>query len=477
MGNTKTHFPFGFVRGDCKRAMSPTLQNVLYLVLAFFLVFLNGFFVAAEFAIVKVRSTRIDELAQKGTFGAKKAREAVHHLDAYLSATQLGITLASLGLGYIGEPAFAHLIQPVLGYFSLSPATQKIVAVAVGFTVITALHIVLGELAPKSLAIQKAEQVTLAIIYPLDIFYKIFRWPIAALNAVAALVLKPFGLSNVGEHVGSEAHSEDELRMILSASHQGGEIKESELTLVNHVLDFAGRRASEVMVPRPDVVFLSTEKTVTENIERADKAGYTRYPLMEGAFPDQIIGMVHIKDLLALTRQPPTDESDADKLRRIARRMPQVPETKPIDTLLREFQRKRQQMAVIVDEFGGTAGIVTLEDVIEEIVGDIEDEFERNAPEMEPAGRDCWNVDARMALSKMERALNVEVPEEEREVDSVGGWILAHQTGQTPRVGDRVSYGEATMTVLEVSGRRVRKVRVCVPEREASSEQGTGNRE
>lgn len=447
--------------------MSSTLQNVLYIVFALVLVALNGFFVAAEFALVKVRATRIDELAAKNTFGAKKAKEAVRHLDAYLSATQLGITLASLGLGYIGEPAFAHLIEPLFG--PLAPRTRQVVAVAIGFTVITALHIVLGELAPKSFAIQRAEQVTLAIVYPLDFFYKLFRWPIAALNRVATLVLKPFGLTNAGEHAGSEAHSEDELRMIVRASQVGGEIKESEAQLVNQVFDFASRHAKEVMVPRPDVVFLSTEKSVAQNLALADAAGYTRFPLMEGTSPDTVVGMIHIKDLVALSRQPISDdESEADRQKRIARKLPLVPETKQIDTLLREFQRGRQQMAVIVDEFGGTAGIVTLEDIIEEIIGDIEDEFDRNMPEMEPVGEDCWNVDARMALSKLERALSFDAPSGEREVDTIGGWVLSARADAgalAPRVGDQVPYGTATVTVLEMAGRRVRKVRVCVPER------------
>ncbi|MES2461723.1 MAG: CNNM domain-containing protein, partial [Armatimonadota bacterium] len=212
--------------------MPDPLKSVALVLFALFLVLLNGFFVAAEFAIVKVRSTRIDELAAKNQFGAKKAQDAVRHLDAYLSATQLGITLASLGLGYVGEPAFAHLIEPIFG--SLSETTRHILSAAIAFTLITALHIVIGELAPKSLAIQRAESTTLAIIYPLDFFYRLFKLPIALLNGTASLVLRPFGLTAAGEH-GGDAHSEDELRLILNASMAGGEIKASEVHLVNQV--------------------------------------------------------------------------------------------------------------------------------------------------------------------------------------------------------------------------------------------------
>ena len=439
--------------------MPDALQSALWVLFALFLVFLNGFFVAAEFALVKVRATRLEELAARAAFGSKKSLEAVRHLDAYLSATQLGITLASLGLGYVGEPAFAHLIEPV--FASLSERMRGIIAFGIAFTLITALHIVVGELAPKSLAIQRAEKVTLAVIYPLDFFYHLFRWPIAFLNWVAGLVLKPFGLTPPEEHGPAEAHSEEEVRLILTGSHQGGEITDSELTLVNNVFDFTQRQAWEVMVPRPDIVFLSTEKSLAENIRRADESNFTRLPLVEDNSPDNIIGMIHIRDLARLERQR-SDESDAEKLRRIARDLPRLPETKPIDQLLREFQRERQHMAVIVDEYGGTSGIVTIEDIIEEIVGDIQDEFDRTTPEMEPAGADCYHVDARMPLTKLERTFNLEG--EETEVDTIGGWVLSKKGASPLRLGDSIPYGEATVTITELAGRRVRKVRVCIPE-------------
>lgn len=456
--------------------MSDSLQSAGLVLFALFLVLLNGFFVAAEFAMVKVRATRIEELAAKNRFGARKAQQAIRHLDAYLSATQLGITLASLGLGYIGEPAFARLLEPLLG--GLDPKTRHGVAFAIAFTIITALHIVIGELAPKSLALQKAEATTLAIIYPLGWFYWLFRIPIFLLNATAAVVLRLFGLKPAAEGDG-EAHSEAELRLILNASHEGGEIRESEFNLVNQIFEFAHRQAKEIMIPRPDVIFLDAQKSVAENIAVTEQVNFTRYPLCNGS-PDDVIGMVHIRDLLGLTvtgkrrftfvpsapDAPPAAAalpSEEEALRCIARPVLRVPENKPIDQMLRTFQREHQHLAVVVDEYGGTAGIVTLEDILEEIVGDIQDEFDRTSPELEPSGKDCYHVDARMSLGKLHRTLNIESPDENPEVDTVGGWILASLSNAV-REGDTLPYGSATFTVTEVAGRRIRKVRVCVPE-------------
>ncbi|MBC7808445.1 MAG: HlyC/CorC family transporter [Akkermansiaceae bacterium] len=447
--------------------MSDGLRSALLLLFALFLVFLNGFFVAAEFALVKVRATRLEELAAKKQFGAQKSLDAVRHLDAYLSATQLGITLASLGLGYVGEPAFAHLLEPL--FEGRVPESWKhIIAGGIAFTTITALHIVLGELAPKSLAIQRSEQTALAIIYPLDFFYRLFKMPIAGMNKLASLVLKPFGIEAAGEHEG-EAHSEQELRLIVSASREGGEIRESEQSLINRVLDFAHRKADEVMVPRPDVVFLSTGLSVGENIRIADENGFTRYPLCEKGLPDELAGMIHVKDLLALTSRR-TEADDAEQLRRIARTLPRIPETRPIDALLRDFQREKRHMAVVVDEYGGTAGIVTVEDIIEEIVGDIQDEFDRTSPELEPVGTDCFLVDARMPLEKLRKTLDFLGPDEETEIETVGGFILAARHGGSlpMHIGDALRYGESTFTVAEMTGRRIRKVRVCLPNRPAN---------
>ena len=441
-------------------AASDPLTSALLLAFALFLVLLNGFFVAAEFALVKVRSSRIEELVEKNTYGAKQAQNALKHLDAYLSATQLGITLASLGLGYIGEPAFANLLEPVLG--RLDGGARHFVAGAIAFTIITALHIIYGELIPKSLAIARSEPVTLKVVVPLHAFYWLFQLPIRLLNATAALNMRPFGVEPAGEG-DEEAHSEEELRIILNASHEGGKIEESEYTMVRQVFDMAHRQARSVMIPRPDVVFLSTAHTILENIASADRAGYTRYPLADDDSPDNLVGMIHIKDLLALGRQPASDLPDAERLHKIVRPVLRVPETKAVDEILREFQKSRQRMAVVVDEYGGTAGILTLEDIVEEIVGDLQDEFDRSAPELEPDGRDCYQVDARMDLDKLTRALLFDAPKETENVETVGGWVLARREGKA-HVGDEVAFGDATFTVVEMAGRRVRKVRVCVPE-------------
>ena len=440
--------------------MPDALISALYLLLTLLLVLLNGFFVAAEFAFVKIRPTRIEELAGENRFGAKKTQYVLQHLDSYLSATQLGVTLASLGLGSLGEPTLAALLEGHVGHWN-----AHIVAATLAFSAITFLHIVIGELAPKWMAIQKAEVIALACVYPLDIFYKVFRLPIFLLNRAAVVTVRLFGLKPAGEGE-DDAHSEQELRLLMSASHAGGEIEAGGLHLVNQVFEFTHRLAREIMVPRPDVTFLSTDKTVAENIALTERVGFTRYPLAGGGSPDDVVGMVHIKDLLALSRQG-TGETDEAQLRRIARQVLRVPETKPIEQMLRDFQRARQHMAIVVDEYGGTAGIVTLEDIVEEIVGDIEDEFDRTAPELEPVGRDCWAVDARISLNKLEHALQItDGPGEESEINTVGGWVLSLAgSPEAVRVGAEFAYGTATMTVLEMSGRRVRRVRVCVPER------------
>jgi CBS domain containing-hemolysin-like protein len=432
--------------------MPDYLQQILLLLLTLFLVLLTGFFVAAEFALVKIRATRVDELAAKNLFGARKLQGALRNLNAYLSATQLGITVATLTLGSFGETVVEALIGPVL-----KPVPHWMTT-AVALTFVTVLEVVIGEIAPKTLAIQRAERIALAVIYPLDLFYKLFQGPIWVMNGLATLVLRPFGLRPSGEHGEGDAHSEDELRLILEASHAGGTIKESELTLVNQVFDFTHRTVREVMVPRPDVTFLDISRPLVDTVAAVEVAGFSRFPLIDGS-PDNVIGVVHVKDLLRLT----LSGDPAASLAGIARPALSVPETKPVEVLLREFQQKRQRLAVVVDEYGGTAGIVTLEDIVEEIVGDLQDEFDRSAPEMEPAGKDCYTVDGRMAIDKLVRQLDLTVSDALPDIDTVGGLFLATRTGPL-RIDDTTTLGGATLTITELAGRRIRRVLVCIPE-------------
>lgn len=426
--------------------MSPYLA----LPLAFFLVLLNGFFVAAEFALVKVRSTRVAELANEGSAAARMTLQAIRHLDAYLSATQLGITLASLALGAIAEPAFERLLHPLLHPLHLPDGVQKTVLVLIPLTIVTVFHVVIGELAPKSLAIQRSEAVSLAISFPLHFFYVLFRPGIWALNGLAAILLRLLKIPPASEH--EVAHTEEELRMILQASGQSGVLKDSEVSLVKHVFEFADRTAGEIMVPRVDMVYLDASLSPAEALRKTEAYTYTRFPLCEGD-ADRVLGMIHVKDLTRLA-------AAGGELRQICREVVFVPESKSIDQLLREFQSRKLHMAIVVDEFGGTAGLVTLEDVLEQIVGEIHDEFEEAVTEVQPLDEHRLLVDGRALLADLRAEHGVEFAENGAE--TMGGWVL-DQLGGIPQRGAVLRSGGYRVEVRDVRGRRVRKVLVTRP--------------
>jgi CBS domain containing-hemolysin-like protein len=435
----------GALLGAAGRVMSPTLQ----LLFALLLVLLNGFFVAAEFAMVKVRSTRIEELVQQGSLPARVVQRAMQRLDGYLSATQIGITIASLGLGSVGEPAFARIIEPFfarLGPLSHSAATGT--AVAVAFIVITFLHIVFGELAPKWLAIQRPEGVALGVSLPLDICYRLFYPAITPLRLSATAVLRLFGIRT--SSVQELGHSEEEIRMILTGSHQSGYIKDSELDLVQHVFEFADKEARDIMVPRVDMAYLSTAWPLEKNLEVVNRHGFTRYPLCEGD-ADHVIGMVHVKDLLLLREDPQPD------IRRIMRGILMVPETKSIDQLLREFQYRKMHMAVVLDEYGGTAGLVTLEDVLEEIVGEIQDEFEQEEPEIQKLDENTFIVQGKASLSDLREDIDLDLPP--NGADTIGGFVQ-DALGTIPSPGATLQADGFRIEVLAMEGQRIRKLRL-----------------
>jgi CBS domain containing-hemolysin-like protein len=422
------------------------MSDYANLAIALLLVLLNGFFVAAEFAIVKVRSTRIEELAEEGGAQARVARRAVTHLDAYLSATQLGITIASIGLGWVGEPALAHLIEPAFGFLGgASRAASHTAAVAVAFAIITFMHIVFGELAPKSIAIQRPEKTTLWIAYPLDLFYRLFYPAITLFNWAALLVLRLIGLRAASDH--EVAHTEDEIRMIVAASQQSGLLKDSELALVERVFQFTEKQAREIMVPRVDIIYLSTTWPIERNIEVASTQGHSRYPLCEGD-PDKVIGLVRAQDLLQLVSQPRPD------IRSIVREALVIPETKSVDQLLREFQHRRIHMAIVLDEYGGTSGLITLEDVLEEIVGEIQDEDTVEPPKVIKLGDGRYHLDGAVTLTDLRYDLNIEL---EAEAETLGGFIL-ERLGTLPNPGDVVEAGGYRLEVQKMEGRRVRRV-------------------
>lgn len=425
------------------------VEVLLKLILVVFLVFMNGFFVAAEFALVKIRASRLETLVQSGNTRAKYAKKLTDHLDASLSVTQLGITLASLGLGWVGEPAVAALLVPVVGFFGFGEETAHSVALVVGFSLITALHIVLGELAPKSMAIQKAESVALNISIPMIVFHRLM-WPaVWLLNHVANWVIIHLGFEVASES--EEAHSEEEIRLLMEESHKHGYIDKTELTFVDNVFDLSNLTVREIMIPRTDMICLYLEDSFDENVKKALEEQMTRYPVcIEDK--DNIIGFLHIKDLLkSLYTKKKTD------IRPLVREATVVPESMPVRNLLKLMQGKRLQLAIVVDEYGGTAGMVTLEDIMEEIVGEIQDEFDEERPIVEKRTDKLYSVDAKMLLDDLNEMFGTNI--EEENIDTIGGW-LSTQVDTPPRVGQKAAFGDDEFFVEEVD--RVRITRVLV---------------
>ncbi|HYC93960.1 MAG TPA: hemolysin family protein [Thermoanaerobaculia bacterium] len=437
------------------------------LVLAFLFVLANGFFVAAEFAIVKVRSTQISELADQGSVRAKMARKLIRHLDAYLSATQLGITLASLALGWIGEPAFHHLIQPLFTRFSIPEAAARTISATVAFVIISILHIVLGELAPKSIAIQKPVGTTLWTAHLLHTFYMITYPAIWLLNGVSRSILKLVGIEPASEHA-EIAHSPEELRLILRSSEKAGVLSEENREIIEGVFQFAKRTARQIMVPRTDVVILSTTRSIEENLETIRTTRHTRYPLCEGSL-DLTIGMIHMKDLLLAQLRGP-----GMTLQELKRDVLFVPENSTVESLRAQFIESKTHMAIVLDEYGGASGIVFLENITEELFGQIQDEFDRERPEIEPLGNGRYRVRGDYLIEDLADRLKIDLGEPEEE--TVGGYVAA-RLGREVTPGDKVELGELAISVLEAEHFRVRWVLVTTrmpPTEEIEEEEAAG---
>nr|AAK64446.1 hemolysin TlyC [Myxococcus xanthus DZF1] len=437
----------------------------LFLGLAILLVFANGFFVATEFAIVKIRATRLQALVDEGAPGAPTAMKMVEKLDAYLSATQFGITLASLGLGLLGEPAFARLLEPVLVQLVPEGAATTLAhsaAVVIGFSIITFLHIVLGELAPKSLAIQRPEDTTLAVALPMRVFYVLFYPAIVLLNGLAAWVLRVFGLQSVGE--AHEAHSEDELLVILHSSAQAGAITTARAELLERALEMAQKTARQVMVPRNQVKFLDVEEPLEKCIADARAAGHTWLPVCRGNL-DEVEGVVNAKDLFFLLSR-----GELRSLAQVQRPVLFIPEGATLEQLLAEFRRRRRQTALVVDEHGGTSGLVTIADVVAEVVGDVA-ELGRRMDEVRalPGGR--FELPGTAQLDDLEERLDVNFDldeDEEGEVTTIAGYLMT-RLGRVPVKGDTLRLDMWRIVVDAVEGPRVVRVTVEPQARTASA--------
>lgn len=417
------------------------------LLLVFFLIAMNGFFVAAEFACVKIRPSRLETLIQEGSRQAKYAKKLTDHLDASLSVTQLGITLASLGLGWVGEPAVATLILPITHAVGLDDVVGHTIALALAFSIITGLHIVLGELTPKTMAIQNVEKIMLSVALPMLVFHRVMYPFVWLLNHVANWVAHRMGFHTASE--GDDAHTEEEIRLLMEESHRQGLIDDTEVDFVDNVFDFTDLNVREIMTPRTDMVCLYIEDTMDENLHIILEEQLTRYPICHED-KDHIVGFLHVKDLMRVMA-----EGRKPNLRRLARKALIVPESMDVSVLLKTMQKQRSQMAIVVDEYGGTAGMVTIEDIVEEIVGDIQDEFDEERPTAERRGKRIFSVDAKMLLEELEDILEIDI--EDEDVDTVGGWLY-DQIGQTPRVGQMAAAGGNLFYVEEVDGVRITRV-------------------
>ncbi|GAX90283.1 hemolysin family protein [Effusibacillus lacus] len=430
------------------------------LFLVVFLVFMNGFFVAAEFAMVKIRSSRIQQLVSEGHRKAKFAQTLTSNLDAYLSACQLGITLSSLGLGWLGEPAIAKLLEKPLGALGVPEVLLHPIAFAIAFSIITFLHIVLGELAPKSLAIQKSEGTVLWVARPLIWFHKIMYPFIWILNGTANWMLRKAGIEPATE--GELAHTEEEIRMLVNQSHKSGLIDQTEMALFDNVFEFSDRIAREIMVPRIDMVTLDIEDLTETILETIEQEQHTRYPVTQGD-KDHIIGFVHVKDIWLQHRR-----NEPLSLQKILRKPVMVSEAAEISAVLRQMQKNRTEMAIVADEYGGTAGLITMEDIIEELVGEIQDEFD---DEMAPVIKTSkgYSIEGRYLVDEVNDLLGTHL--DNTDVDTIGGWLYS-ELGKIPAVGDTVKQEGFLFTVEKMDEHRIGRIMV---ERLPNEEQRSDN--
>jgi CBS domain containing-hemolysin-like protein len=422
------------------------------LFLALFLVILNGFFVAAEFAIVKVRASQIEIKAKTGSRVGKMAKTIVHNLDGYLAATQLGITLASLGLGWVGEDVMHTVFQNMFLSLEIqvSDAFIHTASTIVAFSVITIMHIVFGELAPKSIAIQRPVATTLFVAVPLQIFYVVFRPFIWSLNSLAGVILKPFGINTSGGH--ESLHSNEELQYLLDQGKESGALEDNEHELIKNVFDFNERVVKNIMVPRTKISGIELSTPNQEVVQKIIGEGYSRLPVYDDII-DKIIGVVHAKDILPLLAG-----NAVWSLTDIIRKPYFVPETKKINDLLSELQQKRIQIAIVIDEFGGTAGMVTLEDIVEEIVGEIQDEYDEEKPTVEKISDTEFVINAYATVYDVNEHLPHDLPEDE-DFDTIGG-LVSHAFGKIPEVGDSEECYGYLFTILKKTEQNIETIKL-----------------
>lgn len=427
---------------------SPSSYTFLKFFAAFVFVAINAFFVAAEFSIVKIRRSRLEEIEAHGNKKAKLAIKVTSSLDSYLSATQLGITLASLALGWIGEPALAVIIDPLFGHWLKDdPILMHSVSIATAFTIITLLHVVFGELVPKSIAIQKTETAVMLVVRPLYLFAQIFRPIIYIFDHLAALALKLIGIQPA--HDSDLVHSEEEIKLIAGASQRGGIIDKTESEIIKNAVDFSDKIAREIMVPRQDMECLYLENTYEENFNIVKQSNHTRYPVCDED-KDNIVGMIHLRDILMNE-----DEKDITKM---LREVLFVPESLSVSEVLHTMKRRRIHMAIVIDEYGGTSGLISMEDVLEELVGDIQDEHDTADDVYEKRLEDgSFEFLGMTLLDEAMEYMGLRTLDEHEE-DTIGGYVFG-LLARKPKVGDVVDCPLCSFEILEIDGFRVKKVK------------------
>lgn len=421
---------------------------VLKLGLFLLLLVLTAFFVATEFAIIRMRSSRVNQMVAEGLKNAKAIEQVTNKLDGYLSACQLGITITALGLGWLGEPTIELILHPIFDRFHLEGEVSSVLSFVISFLIVTYLHVVLGELAPKTLAIIKSEEVSQFTAPIIIVFYKVMYPFIWLLNGSANSLVRLIGLKPAHEH---EAHSEEEIRIILSESYESGKINKSEYGYVNRIFAFDERLAREIMVPRTDMVCLYVNHSREENLAIIKKEQYTRFPVAKGS-KDNIIGILNTKQFFLRY------ESDRNiEVNSLLQTVMSVPEVMPINKLLRKMQQERVHIAILLDEYGGTAGLITIEDIIEEIVGEIRDEFDEDeVKEIEVLEEQRYLVNGKALISDVNEAAGTDLACDD--VDSIGGWLF-NQKPELP-VGEPWTYDSITFIIRERDDNRIRKIEI-----------------
>ncbi len=422
------------------------LPSEINLIWVFVLIILNGFFVSAEYAMVKAKISRIDTMVADGRKGAILARNITNNVDVYLSACQLGITVASLGLGWIGAPAIARLLYPAFNLLGYSDPVVSGISVAIAFVIVIVLHIVLGELAPKTVALRKSDSVTLLSAAPITLFYKIMSPFIWLINGLANLILRILHIAPESEQ--DSAHTEQEIRILMKESNKSGLINNTELALVDNIFGFAETTAREIMIPRTEMICLYKHVPREENLEIAYDGMRTRYPLCDGD-KDNIIGFIHIKDLI---------RANDIEYPNIVRPIITVPESIQISALLKLMQRSKSQIAILIDEYGGTSGLVTMEDIMEEIVGEIQDEFDEERPGIEMIREDEFSIDGLMLIDEINERFGLEM--DTADYDTIGGWLYSRLEAIPPQKGQSVEFDNHLYIVDETDNKRISRIQL-----------------